>query len=550
MKKMHTQTIRHWFDLACKYKNQEDPRLYLITAAVAYMLLMACHWGPALAQNETVYLIHSRNLAADGFLGPNGGIPWLDLNFIFNILLSPLWWLTQDPLKVAMAARAIIWLPVVYSVARLARQLRVPPLFFICGFFVWLIKFQQNLGAHEWIFFSIEQKVCAYGFAFAALTDLLRNRVRRAAVFAGIAVLFHILVGGWVLMGLGIAVLADRRRFPFSQLVTFVLISGVVITPMIIPVLKYNKSSTTSVAKPAAATNFATDNFDADRMIVKFRNPHHLDPDRILSRKVVSRLVFMIAALLGCFYITQRGQDATLLIVFMSFLTSLWIIAFIAGKAQWYWPLKFYLFRVGDTVLPLLFWLCVPAWAFNTLLRHDSSSLAQKMIALAVWTVAMCWIGLSFPREVESKIFRNIRTWQRPVDSELHAAFDWIRQSTEENDVFLMNPCNLDLGFQLYADRPVVVNFKSAPHNKAIAQWFEKLEATNGGKSFHGRGFKVCKEINSNFPNLNEAHLRSIRERYRARYYFVDVDRPLLKPMLVFQKGKWHIYDLAQMLSF
>jgi len=205
---------------------------------------------------------------------------------------------------------------------------------------------------------------------------------------------------------------------------------------------------------------------------------------------------------------------------------------------------------VGDTVLPLLFWLCVPAWAFDTLLRHDSSSLAQKMIALTVSAVVVSWVGLGFPREVKSKVFRTIRTWQRPVDSELHASFNWIRQYTEIKDVFLMNPCNLDLGFQLHTDRPVVVNFKSVPHNKQIARWFEKLEATNGGNSFQSRGFKVCKEINKNFPNLDVAHLRSIRERYRARYYFVDMERPLLEPMLVFQKGKWHIYDLAQMPSF
>ena len=131
----------------------------------------------------------------------------------------------------------------------------------------------------------------------------------------------------------------------------------------------------------------------------------------------------------------------------------------------------------------------------------------------------------------------------------MHAAFDWIRQYTEENDVFFMNPCNLNLGFQLYTDRPIVVNFKSTPHNKKMAQWFEKLQAANGGRPFQGRGFGVCKEINENFPNLNVAHLRSIRERYRARYYFVDMERPLLKPLLVFHKGKWNIYDLALMPS-
>jgi hypothetical protein len=62
---------------------------------------MACYWGPALGQNETVYLVQSRNLAVDGFLGANGGTPWLNLNFMFNIFLSPLWWLNQEPIKVA-----------------------------------------------------------------------------------------------------------------------------------------------------------------------------------------------------------------------------------------------------------------------------------------------------------------------------------------------------------------------------------------------------------------------------------------------------------------
>ena len=546
---MHTPNIRHWFDLACGYKNEEDPRRYLIAAAVAYMLLVACDWGPPIQQNETVYLLRSKYLAIEGFVGTNGRTPWLNLSFMFNILLSPLWWFTREPLNVALAARAIIWLPVVYSIARLARQLRVPPLFFIGGFFFWLIGERQSLGAAENIFVSIEAKVCAYGFAFAALTDLICNRVKRAAVFAGAAVLFHILVGGWFLMGLGFAMLADRRRFSFAQLVTFGLISGVVITPMIIPVLKF-QSSVSLAAETATETIYASDNFDADREIVKFRNPHHLDPDRVLHWKVALRAAFIVVALIGCLYMTQRDQAATLLIWFTCFLTSLWILAFIAGKAEWYWPLKFYLFRVGDTIVPLLFWLCVPAWTFNTLLRHDSATLAQNLIALTVWTAAMVSVGLGFPSVVKTKIFDNVDNWQRPVDRELHAAFDWIRQYTEKNDIFLINPCHFNHAFKLYTDRSVVVDFKVVPHDRRNVVWFDKLQAANGGRPFQGVGFEVCDEINENFPNLNGSDFQSIRERYNARYYFVDMQRPLLEPMLVFQKGKWHIYDLAHIPSF
>ena len=134
---------------------------------------------------------------------------------------------------------------------------------------------------------------------------------------------------------------------------------------------------------------------------------------------------------------------------------------------QWCWLLQFYLFRVGDTVLPLLF----------------------------------------------------------------------------------MNPCNLDLGFQLNTDRHVVINYKSSPHNKNVVRWLERLEAANGGRPLQSKGDQICEEVNKNFPYLNQSHLRAIHECYRARYYFVDRERPRLKPMLVFQKGKWHIYDLAQIPS-
>jgi hypothetical protein len=550
---MHIQKKnRHFFDLEFIFKYPENQRLYLIAAAIAYMLVMVHCWSPLLGQNETVYLIKSKILAVDGFLGADGKGPWMHLHFLFNVLIMPLWWLTQDPVKVAMIARAIIWLPAVYSIARLARQLRVPPFFFICGFFVWLIKF-QDLGAGEWIFSSIEQKVCGYACGFAALTDIMRNRLNRSAVFAGASVLFHILVGGWFLIGLGFAMLVDRKRFQFSQLIIFLLIAGLVASPVLISGYYYISAPPPS-DNLAAATNLAAGTFDVDRLIVLFRSPHHLDPDTILSRRVVFSAIFMIVALFGCFYIDQRRRDATLLMLFTGFLASLWIIAFVVGKAQWYWLLKFYLFRVGDTVVPLLFWLCVPVWALGTLLRNGSSSLAQKLFALTVWTIAMCLVGFGFPRMVKIQVYDNISKWQRPIDSELHATYDWIRQHTKEYDVFLINPCyqrySLNHGFKLYTDRPTVIDFKSAGHNKQIARWFEKLQATNGDMPFRFRGFKACyREINKNFPHLNLAQLHSIRERYRARYYFVDVERPLLKPMLVFSKGNYFIYDLAQIPS-
>lgn len=55
----------------------------------------------------------------------------------------------------------------------------------------------QALFGQEWIFFAFEAKTVSYIFLFAALNALLNRRFIPGAVFAAIALLFHILVGIW-----------------------------------------------------------------------------------------------------------------------------------------------------------------------------------------------------------------------------------------------------------------------------------------------------------------------------------------------------------------
>jgi hypothetical protein len=88
------------------------------------------------------------------------------------------------------------------------------------------------------------------------------------------------------------------------------------------------------------------------------------------------------------------------------------------------------------------------------------------------------------------------------------------------------------------------VSFKSAPHNKRVAEWYERLRDLNGGKEFHSVGFAVCKELTDNYRVLKKAQLIDLKEKYDAAFFLVDRQRADLEDIIVYGDGHYYIYDL------
>ena len=86
-----------------------------------------------------------------------------------------------------------------------------------------LIMGPQCFFGGEWIFNNVEPKSFAYVFVFFGLHEIMRERLRTAAVLFAIATCFHLLVGGWLFISVSIGLLLHyswRRLIPYAVIYT------------------------------------------------------------------------------------------------------------------------------------------------------------------------------------------------------------------------------------------------------------------------------------------------------------------------------------------
>jgi len=69
----------------------------------------------------------------------------------------------------------------------------------------------QNFVGGEWIIKSFEPKSIAYAFVFFGIYALIQKRYMGITVYMALATYFHVLVGGWVMLLIGVHLLLDRK---------------------------------------------------------------------------------------------------------------------------------------------------------------------------------------------------------------------------------------------------------------------------------------------------------------------------------------------------
>ena len=99
--------------------------------------------------------------------------------------------------QVALVGRCLIALLFALPLARIFTKLRFTNLDSIFLLQLICVLSHQSFFGKEWIFRSFETKTISYVFVFYSLYYLLDTRYLRSVLFAGFAVYFHILVGGW-----------------------------------------------------------------------------------------------------------------------------------------------------------------------------------------------------------------------------------------------------------------------------------------------------------------------------------------------------------------
>lgn len=65
---------------------------------------------------------------------------------------------------------------------------------------IFLLIFKQSIGSGEWMIAGFETKAFAYPFAILSITSILNKNLKHCFFFSGLALSFHLLVGGYNLI--------------------------------------------------------------------------------------------------------------------------------------------------------------------------------------------------------------------------------------------------------------------------------------------------------------------------------------------------------------
>ena len=482
-------------------------------------------------KNETDVLPSALQSSNPDWL-PNDWYLNLDIGYrtLFNEMVGPLVsWLGFK--YAALTGRALLYLLFAGSVLYFLRTFRI---YFAVGILA-LLPFlnNQNMVAMEWMVGGTETKAFAYAFVLLALALFYRKRWLAAFAFAGAALSFHVLVGGYALFCAIIALYSteERRRetvlealrksWPFFLTGSWGL---------------YAIFKQFFLDRGAAAG-------EAWEIYIQYRVPHHVfpgawdTPERFL---IVGAgvLVVLTAALFG------RSRQLR----YLGFYALGSLLLFLAGLII-YWSgaydlLRFYWFRFPDTMLPFLTLMSL-ALMLSTYLRGTaplgrqskeeeilgSSSVSHRKLgiagAAAVALVAVLTISRILP-QIPGIADKEGRGWGDPTARPM---LDWIKTNTPRESVMLVSPTMQS--FYVQAERAMFVSFKHSPQSAPdIVEWYRRLTLCNGGIPPTRKSNDVLGELDRHFYDLDEKSIRHIARLYGTTHYLGKPDRTLEFPQV------------------
>lgn len=394
----------------------------------------------------------------------------------------------------------------------------------------------------EWIIGGIESKVFAYGFLFLSLANACEQRWNRSAIYAGLTISWHPVVGIWALLCAMFALTYNRLLQKSSQSKTTLPQS----TSTLLPALGLLVLCALPGLIPALKLLMqgdAQDKFAANYIQVFYRIKHHLDP---MDFHFESYLLY--ALLLGAWFLLRRKENATFSHRFFQFfiigtigLACIGVLIGAGPRPASEMPffafrmslLKFYPFRLFDALLPLAFTISMlitirqrffdtqdPNAAPRSLSKSSMNSIAV-LLSLGVFTAVLYSAWTAPPIHKMSSAQRN--DW---LD-----ACRWIKQQTPETALFL-TPAN-ESDFKWYAQRPEYVTTKDCPQDASgVVEWNRRLKyLRKWGQDYYNDGF-------------DDRALNALKQKTNITHLLVKRLGPFTTIKPIYQNQTYKIYQL------
>ncbi len=400
--------------------------------------------------------------------------------------------------------------------------------------FLMLASFGNLSG--EWLVGGIEGKVFSYGFLLLAFADWQSERLIRAALWAGLGISFHPVVGGWAVLAALLAGVWGLRtcQHSWGTLIGAASVLILASLPGLIPALQI-----------VAAPDSPGVRLDGTYLQVYNRLKHHLDPMTFSWRSWAgySALLSLTVVLHRSLTVLAAGCTWWKIVC--------WSVAFalvglIAGwgdrpaselpaylKTQSLYPLrmyllKFYPFRLFDVLLPMTAAIEVTLIAFRWMSTRSLTT--QRLGAVFAGLLLFAGIAGGEWRKAQSHkptVFDSLE-W---VD-----ACEWIKQHTPPTALVQTPVYNQN--FKWHAERAEYVAYKDVPQdNASLVEWNRRLRFLD----------KWYREHRADGSYSND-ELRQLQAETGITHVLTDRLGPFkLSPC--YTNGRFRVYDLMDLDS-
>jgi hypothetical protein len=458
----------------------------------------------------------------------------------------------------AWIGRGVTWLLLAWSWQRLSVAIAPQRLMAILTAGLMLVFIRWFHMAGEWIVGGVEAKSFAYALVFLSLESAVRTRWGLALLLAGGATAFHVLVGGWMGIAVGVAwLLCGRQQTPLVKMLPAAAGAIGLAAVGIVPALALSRGVDPEIAS------------EANRIYVFERLSHHLVFHRLgwlfVGRQLLLGLAWawlawralasspaatrLHAVVLGSVGIALAGvtiDQGTVAVASIGGLSKEQYQALAAPLLKFYW------FRLSDSLLAVGVALAI-GHELKRLLDHGSAAGTWALLA-AMLTVGVNLAEIGYERskhrlpgsflqprptaELEDRYV--LSRFGRPDDDEppgddpplspgppgridslsAEEQFDqwravcrWIADNTPKDARFLTP--RRQQTFKWYASRAEVASWKDVPQDAAsLVAWHRTL------MEIHPRG-----SGEADLAFHSDAELVALARKHKAGYVVIDQSR-------------------------
>ena len=364
-----------------------DP--YTLSGYLLFLVTALTQWRIYVRKHEAIYLLGSRRVADPEFL--SGDLSWSTLpptTFLFDHLMEPLSALLGE-FGIMTLGRIVTWALLAWSLALLARTLRLPAWSMVVGFAVFLLSRQSILACGSFVE-GFQPKSFAYPLVFFALSFAIRGQVVRAGAAAGLAAVFHIIIGGWGCLALFLSMLFNRGRFGNRELAMFLLATVPFVAPLVLSVGLFHVGGLSGQEGALM-----------DEIYVTFAQPHCCDPTFFMSSSRWIRVLLVFPFAVGLVFLWPKERGSRVVGYFVLMLILFFFLGIVARPFEVFSLLKVYPFQWAAGA-PALF-------LFVLLLAFASAGLPKPAVGKLIWALGLVVAGwLVVDREAFTSRLANV----------------------------------------------------------------------------------------------------------------------------------------------